>query len=176
MRSARDAEDDVHHPGEEQVEAVHDRHHDDDEAQHDQGVLDELLPGRRDDLAELREHLADEEGDPLEEVQLLLTGRAARGDDFAVRCVTGPDVFELPEGLDTGVVSVFSANDTARGVIERGLEYSLDDEPLSNRTSLGLSNELTGKPAAVSVEEGTLYVFYPLATGGAATVPSPATV
>ena len=98
------------------------------------------------------------------------------GDDFAVRCVTGPDVFELPEGLDAGVVSVFSANDTARGVIERGLEYSLDDEPLSNRTSLGLSNELTGKPAAVSVEEGTLYVFYPLATVEVATVPSPATV
>ena len=93
-----------------------------------------------------------------------------------MRCVTGPDVFELPEGLDAGVVSVFSANDTARGVIERGLEYSLDDEPLSNRTSLGLSNELTGKPAAVSVEEGTLYVFYPLATGEAAAVPSPATV
>ena len=98
------------------------------------------------------------------------------GDDFAVRCVTGPDVFELPEGLDTGVVSVFSANDTARGVIERGLEYSIDDEPLSNRTSLGLSNELTGMPAAVSVEEGTLYVFYPLAAGEAAAAPSPATV
>ena len=93
-----------------------------------------------------------------------------------MRCVTGPDVFELPQGLDAGVVSVFSANDTAHGVIERGLEYSLDDEPLSNRTSLGLSNELTGKPAAVSVEEGTLYVFYPLATGEAATVPSSATV
>ena len=84
------------------------------------------------------------------------------GDDFAVRCVTGPDVFELPCALDAGMVSVFSANDTAYGVIERGLEYTLDDEPLSNRTSLGLSNELVGEAAAVSVEEGTLYVFYPL--------------
>ena len=84
------------------------------------------------------------------------------GDDFAVRCVTGPDVFELPCALDAGTVSVFSANDTSYGVIERGLEYTLDDEPLSNRTSLGLSNELVGEAAAVSVEEGTLYVFYPL--------------
>ncbi len=84
------------------------------------------------------------------------------GDDFAVRCVTGPDVFELPCTLDAGTVSVFSANDTSYGVIERGLEYTLDDEPLSNRTSLGLSNELIGEAAAVSVEEGTLYVFYPL--------------
>lgn len=84
------------------------------------------------------------------------------GDDFAVRCVTGPDVFELPCDVSSGTVSVFSANDTARGVIERGLEYTLDDQPLSNRTSLGLSNELIGQSAAVGVEEGTLYVFYPL--------------
>ena len=55
------------------------------------------------------------------------------------------------------------ADDMARGVIERGMEYSIDDEPLSNRTSRGLSNELTGEEATVAVEEGTLYVFYPLA-------------
>ena len=85
----------------------------------------------------------------------------AIGDTYAVRLLTGPDVFELP--VTQGTVSVFSANDTARGVIERGMAYSLDDEPLSNRTSRGLSNELTGEEATVAVEEGTLYVFYPLA-------------
>lgn len=56
----------------------------------------------------------------------------------------------------------FAANDVAKGVIERGLEYSLDDEALTNRTSRGLSNELTGEQATIAVEEGTLYVFYPL--------------
>ncbi|MFQ9180729.1 MAG: hypothetical protein ACLR3C_13155 [Eggerthella lenta] len=61
-------------------------------------------------------------------------------------------MFELP-ALGGGTVSVFSANDMARGVIERGMEYSIDDEPLSNRTSRGLSNELTGEEAAVAVEE-----------------------
>lgn len=86
----------------------------------------------------------------------------AVADTYAVRLLTGPDVFELPP-LAEGTVSVFSANDTARGVIERGMAYSLDDEPLSNRTSRGLSNELTGEEATVAVEEGTLYVFYPLA-------------
>lgn len=86
------------------------------------------------------------------------------GDTFAVRCVTGPDVFELPEGLDAGTVSVLSANDRAEGVIESGMEYSLDDEPLGNRTSLGMSNELVGERATVAVESGTLYVFYPLAS------------
>lgn len=84
----------------------------------------------------------------------------AIGDTYAVRLLTGPDVFELP--VTQGTVSVFSANDTACGVIERGMAYSLDDEPLSNRTSRGLSNELTGEEATVAVEQGTLYVFYPL--------------
>ena len=93
------------------------------------------------------------------ERDVLVTGI---GDDFAVRLLTGPDVFELPSAVEEGRVSVMSANDMSQGVIERGLAYSLDDEPLSNRTSRGLSNELTGEEATVAVEEGTLYVFYPL--------------
>lgn len=84
------------------------------------------------------------------------------GDAFAVRFVTGPDVFLLPEGLGAGTVSVFSASDVARGVIESGLEYSVNDETLTNRTTRGLSNELMGERATVAVEEGTLMVFYPL--------------
>lgn len=85
----------------------------------------------------------------------------AIAEDYAIRLVTGPDVFELPN-IDVGTVSVFSANDTARGVIETGLAYALNDEDLTNRTSRGVSNELTGEPARVAVEEGTLLVFYPL--------------
>lgn len=84
------------------------------------------------------------------------------GDDFAVRLLTGPDVFELPSNLEAGTVSVFSLSDKAEGVIESGMAYSLDDEPLTNRTSRGLSNELTGEAATVAVEKGTLCIFYPL--------------
>lgn len=86
----------------------------------------------------------------------------AVGDGFAARFLTGPDVFELPEGLDAGTVSVFSMNDRAEGVIESGLLYSIDDEPLSARTSRGLSNELIGRPATIAVEKGTLCIFHPL--------------
>ena len=57
---------------------------------------------------------------------------------------------------------MFSASEESYGVIERGMLYSLDDETLTNRTSRGLSNELTGESAVVAVERGTLYVFYPL--------------
>lgn len=83
------------------------------------------------------------------------------GSDFAVQLLTGPDVLELA-ARDRGIVSVFAASDVARGVIERGLKYSLDDETLSNRSSRGLSNEFIGKDAAVGVESGTLYIFCPL--------------
>lgn len=96
----------------------------------------------------------------------------AVADSFAVRLLTGPDVFELPQDVDAGTVSVFSANDRVEGVIERGMAYSLDDEPLTNRTSRGLSNELVGEAATVAVERGTLYVFYPLAAPALA--PNPA--
>ena len=79
-----------------------------------------------------------------------------------LRLLTGPDVFEIPEQVKEGTVSVFSANNCARGVIETGLLYALNDEDLTNRTSLGVSNELIGEEARIAVEEGTLYIFYPL--------------
>lgn len=81
--------------------------------------------------------------------------------DCAVRILVGPGRFELP-CIDRGTVSVFSARDKAFGVVEQGMEYPLDVFELTNRTTWGLSNELTGQPAFVSVEEGTLYVFYPI--------------
>lgn len=83
-------------------------------------------------------------------------------DDYAIRIVVGPDAYELPL-LEEGTVSVFAATNEAYGVIERGMKYSIDDETLTNRTTRGLSNELQGVEAAVAVEEGTLFVFHPLA-------------
>lgn len=83
------------------------------------------------------------------------------GDDTAIRALTGPDVLDLPL-LERGTVSVVSMSDCCTGMIERGMVYSLDDEPLTNRESRGISNELKGVPASVAVESGTVLVFYPL--------------
>ena len=83
------------------------------------------------------------------------------GLDSAVRILVGPATFDIPF-CETGTVSVFSAVDESVGVTECGMEYPLEDARLSNRTTLGLSNELTGRPASVSARKGTLYVFYPL--------------
>ena len=81
--------------------------------------------------------------------------------DYAIRIVVGPERFDLPP-IDKGTVSVFSACDKVFGIVEQGMEYSLDASELTNRTTWGLSNELIGQPAFVSVEKGTLYVFFPI--------------
>lgn len=81
--------------------------------------------------------------------------------DYAIRIVVGPGCFELPH-LDAGTVSVFSACDKVYDVVEQGMEYPLDEPVLTNRTTWGLSNELIGQPASISVGRGSLYVFYPL--------------
>ena len=81
--------------------------------------------------------------------------------ECCIRILVGPDAYEIPV-TEKGTVSVFSATDASTGVTETGMEYPLDDATLTNRTSLGLSNELIGVPASVSVCEGTLYVFHPL--------------
>ena len=84
---AGNAEDDGRQPDEQQVESVDDRHHHDDEAEHDSRELHQLLAGRRDDLAELREDLTDEQGDAREDVRLLLARCVALRDDLALRLV-----------------------------------------------------------------------------------------
>lgn len=88
-------------------------------------------------------------------------GVTAIGDEEAIIFVTGPDAFEAP-ARERGNVSVFAMNDACAGVFERGLEWELDDVTLTNRTSLGLSNELTGEAIMIGVEQGTIAIFYPL--------------
>ena len=83
------------------------------------------------------------------------------GPDFQVRIVVGPAKLSLPV-CKRGTVSVFSATDESTGVSEWGMEYPLEDARLTNRTTLGLSNELKGEPAGVAVRQGTLYVLHPL--------------
>ena len=78
-----------------------------------------------------------------------------------LKVLCGPNRFHLP-GMESGIVSVIAAGGQASGVSETGLMFPLWKHTLSSRTSLGLSNELVGKPASIVLDEGTLYVFYPL--------------
>lgn len=86
---------------------------------------------------------------------------AAVGEAERVIFLVGPGELVLP-AADEGIVSVFSLSDVSTGVVEEGLKYGLDGVALTNRTSWGLSNELIGAAARISVESGTLVVFLPL--------------
>src|SRR5690606_11577726 len=58
------------------------------EHQHDDGELDELLAGRRDDLAQFADHLTQEQRDATEEAELLVTqGVRSCCDDIAANVV-----------------------------------------------------------------------------------------
>lgn len=85
----------------------------------------------------------------------------AVGERERIALLVGPGEL-LVEAADEGIVSVFSLTDASTGVCEEGLKYELDGATLTNRTSWGLSNELVGTAARISVESGTLAVFLPL--------------
>ena len=56
----------------------------------------------------------------------------------------------------SGYISVFSYSEKAEGVTLKGLKYELEDAELTAKYPLGVSNELIGKEAQVSVREGVL--------------------
>ena len=64
----------------------------------------------------------------------------------------------FPESA-AGRISVFSHSDTANGVTLHGLYYPLHEATLTRQVALGVSNEFTGKPASVHVEQGTLLIY-----------------
>lgn len=64
-----------------------------------------------------------------------------------------------------GTISVFCPNGEARGVTLTGLYYPLQDAELTSGFPLGVSNEFTGKPASVIVEEGSLLVMWEIPEG-----------
>ena len=59
-----------------------------------------------------------------------------------------------------GYVSVFCLAEPAHGVSIEGLLYELNDYTLENSVVLGTSNEFCGKPACVSVTDGTLVIHF----------------
>ncbi len=59
-----------------------------------------------------------------------------------------------------GTVSVFCLGSDATGVTLENLKYPLKDGTLTAGFPLGVSNHFTGKPARISVEDGTLLIIY----------------
>ena len=59
-----------------------------------------------------------------------------------------------------GILSVFCLGAEARGVTLEGLHYPLDRGALTPGFPLGVSNHFTGRPARITVTEGSLLVMW----------------
>ena len=59
-----------------------------------------------------------------------------------------------------GDISVFCMGPDAEGVTEKGLFYGVEEATLTSGFPLGVSNHFTGKPAEISVKNGSLLVLW----------------
>ncbi len=59
-----------------------------------------------------------------------------------------------------GDVSVFSFDTVSKGVTEKGLLYSLENAEIKNSVAVGVSNAFTGQNSSVSVNDGTLIIYF----------------
>lgn len=85
-------------------------------------------------------------------------------DGVAVTALAGPATLTFPPAA-TGTVSVLAHGGSAEGVTLRGFRYPLEGGVLTPEFPLGVSNELTGTPATVSLLRGVLLVFFPVNAG-----------
>lgn len=79
-----------------------------------------------------------------------------------IACAITDSKLVFPEGQ--GTLSVFAAGGKAGGVTLRGVKYPLEKGTLLPEFPLGVSNRALGQ-AAVSVETGSLLIFYPRSLG-----------
>ena len=95
----------------------------------------------------------------------------AVGDDTLVVCLAAPgplNTISIDEG-QWGTCSVFTQSDKASGVTEQGFAYSITNGSTTNRELWGISNELIGDPATITLEQGCLWVFLPVSALSAIT-------
>ena len=80
------------------------------------------------------------------------------GRDICITAVLNGSVEFLPGA--SGGISVFSYSPASHGVTLAGLKYPLSDATLTCDYPIGVSNEFTGAPAAVTVRNGTVIVTW----------------
>ncbi len=64
------------------------------------------------------------------------------------------------DSTQKGYVSVFAMGAVAKGVTLHGLKYTLNGAELRGDTPLGVSNEFLGVDSSITVEEGTLLIYW----------------
>jgi thiamine pyrophosphokinase len=68
--------------------------------------------------------------------------------------------YRTVEGDPQDSISIFPLSGPATGVTLEGMEYPLDNASLEPGDTLGFHNELIGRKASVSVEEGALLIVH----------------
>jgi thiamine pyrophosphokinase len=81
-----------------------------------------------------------------------------RGARENITAVSGGSA-DFPAGC-SGYLSVFCLSGRAEGVTLKGLKYEMNRGCLESSVALGVSNEFTGRPAAVCVQRGTLVILW----------------
>ena len=81
------------------------------------------------------------------------------GEGCALTAIADGDALRF-DGRYRGDFSAFCHGPDAAGVSERGLYYRLDRAVLTAAFPLGVSNSFTGEAAEISVESGTLIVYW----------------
>ncbi|SHJ40462.1 thiamine diphosphokinase [Parasporobacterium paucivorans] len=96
------------------------------------------------------------------QVLAFIAGQGGRGflygEDMAVTVVENGEMHFGHE--KEGIISVFAACDTAKGVTLTGLKYELSDARLTRSRPLGISNEFIGMESDVSVAEGSIVIMW----------------
>ena len=69
------------------------------------------------------------------------------------------DCLKLP-AYESGMLSVFCMGDQAEGVTLQGVKYPLGRYTMKQDFPIGVSNEFTGHPVSIEVENGTLLIMW----------------
>jgi len=85
------------------------------------------------------------------------------GTDY-IATVVKNGTLRFPETA-TGILSVFCMGSDATGVTLTGLKYPLEKGTIHAGHPLGVSNHFLGKPAAITVEDGSLLVLFDKVNG-----------
>jgi len=80
------------------------------------------------------------------------------GDGYALTVIQNGSI--AFKATAKGNISVFSCVEKSEGICEKGLLYELENAEMCFDFPLGVSNEFVGKHAEISVEKGSIAVFW----------------
>lgn len=86
-------------------------------------------------------------------------------DTARVRVLNGPEHATIT-GEPGSIVGLVAVNGAAHGITTTNLRWPLDDESLESHSTRGISNEMAGTVATVSIRAGHLFIVQPHAHAG----------